>query len=548
MKKIRFFVLLITVLMAMTMLFTSCDETAPSTQDNGTSPSETTQCEHNYTSKVTTEATCTKDGVKTFTCSVCNDSYTEAIAATGKHNYTSKVTTEATCTKDGVKTFTCSVCNDSYTEAIAATGKHNYISKVTTEATCSKDGVKTFTCSMCKDSYTESIAAGHKWTNATCTAPKTCSVCKLTEGDALGHTTDNGTCSRCNTVIFKPLVYSGTGDTAITGINIPAGSFSVTLTHAGKSNFITKFYYGDGQYDYQSLTNEIGKYSGTRALYEHGGKAVTNGMIQVRADGAWTVTINKISSPCTTNIKGNGTTVTGLIPINNARNVITLTHKGSSNFIVKIFKENGGRYDYESLTNEIGNYSGQKIVTLKAGCKYYIEISADGEWTIDFGLGDTLTAYQNIIPGDSDSSSDSNKWSYSEASDLNTYANKATTNAQKAWDYATDAMTASSTYKVLYNQYAVYYAGIAKGYLESMKAIADSNAELTLTNTNGKYSTLQEKIDYAYELCDEIVNLQITSSNYATYEDKILDITQELSLECLGIQKLSVDLIGAFAS
>ena len=108
MKKIKFIVLLISVLMVMTMLFTACDET--------------TQCEHNYTSKVTTEATCTKDGVKTFTCSVCKDSYTEAIAATGKHNYTSKVTTEATCTKDGVKTFTCSVCNDSYTEAIAATG------------------------------------------------------------------------------------------------------------------------------------------------------------------------------------------------------------------------------------------------------------------------------------------------------------------------------------------------------------------------------------------------------------------------------------------
>ena len=109
-------------------------------------------------------------------------------------------------------------------------------------------------------------------------------------------------------------------------------------------------------------------------------------------------------------------------------------------------------------------------------------------------------------------------------------------------------MTASSTYKVLYNQYAVYYAGVAKDYLKSMKTIADSNAELTLTNTNGKYSTLQEKIDYAYTLCDEIVNLQINSSNYATYKDKIFNITRELSLECLGIQKISVDLIGAFAS
>ena len=171
MKKINFVVLLITILMAMTMLFTSCDESNPSTENNGTPSSESTQCEHNYTSKVTTEATCTKDGVKTFTCSVCKDSYTEAIAATGKHNYTSKVTTEATCTKDGVKTFTCSVCKDSYTEAIAATGKHNYTSKVTTEATCTKDGVKMFTCSVCNNSYTEAIIAiGHTVnTNNVCT-------------------------------------------------------------------------------------------------------------------------------------------------------------------------------------------------------------------------------------------------------------------------------------------------------------------------------------------------------------------------------------------
>jgi hypothetical protein len=40
-------------------------------------------CSHSYTSKVTTEATCDKAGIKTFTCSLCGNSYTETIAATG---------------------------------------------------------------------------------------------------------------------------------------------------------------------------------------------------------------------------------------------------------------------------------------------------------------------------------------------------------------------------------------------------------------------------------------------------------------------------------
>ena len=43
-------------------------------------------CEHNYESEVTTEATCTEDGVITYTCTECGDIYTETITATG-HSY-----------------------------------------------------------------------------------------------------------------------------------------------------------------------------------------------------------------------------------------------------------------------------------------------------------------------------------------------------------------------------------------------------------------------------------------------------------------------------
>ena len=53
------------------------------------------ECTHEYTETVTTPATCTEDGVKTFTCSKCSDSYTEVIPATG-HNYV-----DGTCTGCG---------------------------------------------------------------------------------------------------------------------------------------------------------------------------------------------------------------------------------------------------------------------------------------------------------------------------------------------------------------------------------------------------------------------------------------------------------------
>ena len=51
-------------------------------------------CAHQYTS-VKTDATCTEDGSEVFTCTLCGDSYTETIKATG-HNYV-----DGTCTACG---------------------------------------------------------------------------------------------------------------------------------------------------------------------------------------------------------------------------------------------------------------------------------------------------------------------------------------------------------------------------------------------------------------------------------------------------------------
>lgn len=87
---------------------------------------------HSYTSKVTKAATCTKAGVRTYTCS-CGDSYTASIAKKG-HSYNSgKVTKAATCTTAGVKTYTCTGCGKTKTESIATTG-HTYKDTFDTKA------------------------------------------------------------------------------------------------------------------------------------------------------------------------------------------------------------------------------------------------------------------------------------------------------------------------------------------------------------------------------------------------------------------------------
>ena len=115
---------------------------------------------HDYKATVTKQPTTTEEGIRTYTCTRCNSSYTESIAKLPEeqhtHNYTGSITKEATCTEAGVRTYTCS-CGDSYTENIPATG-HSYVSKVTKAATTTEEGIMTYTCSKCGHSYIQPIA------------------------------------------------------------------------------------------------------------------------------------------------------------------------------------------------------------------------------------------------------------------------------------------------------------------------------------------------------------------------------------------------------
>ena len=129
--------------------------------------------------KVTTEPTCTKEGIKTFTCKNCATTKTETIKALG-HDYSNEWTIdkEATCQEEGRKSHHCTRCDDKKDVTTIPKTDHHFDSGVeTTKATCTKDGVKTYTCKNCATTKTETIKAlGHDYSNnwtidkaATCT-------------------------------------------------------------------------------------------------------------------------------------------------------------------------------------------------------------------------------------------------------------------------------------------------------------------------------------------------------------------------------------------
>lgn len=89
----------------------------------------------------------------------------------------------------------CTVCGYVIEAQLGHT--HVFDKEVATDAYKATDAICTakatyYKSCACGEKGTETFEAGelapHTWTPATCTAPKTCSVCGATEGDALGHT------------------------------------------------------------------------------------------------------------------------------------------------------------------------------------------------------------------------------------------------------------------------------------------------------------------------------------------------------------------------
>ena len=197
--------------------------------------------------EITTSPTCENAGVKTYTCTVCNATKTEAIDATG-HTPVEVAEQPATCTEAGHKAGTkCSVCGATISgmEEIPATG-HTEVVDAAVAATCTKTGLTEGKhCSVCNTVLVaqEVIPAkGHTEVvdpavEPTCTTPgktegKHCSVCNevlvaQTEIPAKGHTevidaakaptctepglTEGKHCSVCNEITVKQEVIPATG-------------------------------------------------------------------------------------------------------------------------------------------------------------------------------------------------------------------------------------------------------------------------------------------------------------------------------------------------
>ncbi len=158
--------------------------------DNMVTPSGNAKVEEHHWNGgvVTTQPTCTQDGIKTYTCtdSGCGETQTEVIKATG-HSYGDWIIDlEPTETTTGSKYRVCGNCNDRETQSIPVLGHTHKYTATVTDPTCENKGYTTHKCT-CGDSYVDSYTdkLEHKFSNGLC------SLCGAKDPSAPTFTTDD---------------------------------------------------------------------------------------------------------------------------------------------------------------------------------------------------------------------------------------------------------------------------------------------------------------------------------------------------------------------
>ena len=187
--------------------------------------------EENYT--VDKEATCAEAGSKSRHCVRCDaKTGVRTIKALGHKWNSGKITTAATCTRKGIRTYTCTVCKATKKESIAAKGHKWSAWKTTAEATVFAPEKQQRSCTVCKVKQSRNV--GKKLTptmklNASSLQMKVkqtttaLAVSGMANGDSLKSVVSS------NTAIVKVSEAKATGTFRLTAQK-KAGSATLTIT------------------------------------------------------------------------------------------------------------------------------------------------------------------------------------------------------------------------------------------------------------------------------------------------------------------------------
>lgn len=258
--------------------------------------------------EVTTAATCTTDGEKTYTCTVCGATKTETVAKLG-HTKVTIPSVAPTCTETGLtegkkcsvcgevqpdhthiggsatctEKAKCEICGEEYGEFAAHSWNNGAI---ITAATCTANGEKAYTCTVCNATKTEAVAKSDHTEETVAAVAPTCITTGLTEGKK---------CSVCGTVIKAQETVTALGHNYVDGKCSVCGEVQPDHTHKGGSATCTE----------KAKCEICGQEYGELAAHSWNGGEVTTAAT-CTADGVKTYVCTACSATRTEMIPANG--------------------------------------------------------------------------------------------------------------------------------------------------------------------------------------------------------------------------------------------------
>lgn len=174
-----------------------------------------------------------------------------------------------------------------------------------------------------------------------------------------------------NPTAIKAIVKQGNGDDVIKVTFPDKWLYRCKATHAGKGNFVV---YTTVNGDKNLQVNQIGKYDGSFYLQMTDFNATT---VEVTANGAWTLTFEPLVYGGKMELSSAGSVVSDLFEVSGER-IFEISHSGKSNFVVYMATSKG----LDLVINEIGKYSGKKLIAMPNSEYGFWIVVADGKWSI----------------------------------------------------------------------------------------------------------------------------------------------------------------------
>lgn len=173
------------------------------------------------------------------------------------------------------------------------------------------------------------------------------------------------------------IALSGRGQTATQAFPVVGGGLTIFKAHCGcAGNFNVEIDDSNGQMKDIPI-NVIGAYTGSVAEGLDAGSYI----LKIGADAAWTVTVSQPRHTPAARLPqtytAHGQQVVG--PFSSSAVRMAAQNKGSSNFAVEVWGDDGSREDIP--INEIGNYNGSTLSSLSGG-SHWLGVDSDGDWTI----------------------------------------------------------------------------------------------------------------------------------------------------------------------